>query len=54
MIVRSVDGSQRGYTVSVDGNAGIGAAFKKLADKVKLNCAASVTIAEILMDEDEF
>ncbi|WP_300765519.1 hypothetical protein [uncultured Oscillibacter sp.] len=54
VIVRSVDGSQRGYTVSVDGNAGIGAAFKKLADKVKLNHAASVTIAEILMDEDEF
>jgi len=54
VVVRGVDGSQRGYIVSVDGNAGIGAALKKLAGKVKLDHAASVTVAEILMDEDEF
>ena len=48
------DGSQRGYVVSVDSSAGIAGVVKKLAEKVNLCCAASIIIAEIVTDEDEF
>lgn len=54
VIVRGVDGSQRGYVVSVESSSGIGAVVKKLAEKVNLSCAASVSVAEILLKEDEF
>ncbi len=52
MIVRSVNGEQRGYIVSVSG--GVTDAIKKLAGKVNLDSAASITAAEILAEEDEF
>ncbi len=52
MIVRSFNGEQRGYIVSVSG--GINDAIKKLAGKVNMDSAASITVAEILMEEDEF
>lgn len=54
VVVRSVDGSQRGYVVSVDSSAGIAGVVKKLAKKVNLCRAASIIIAEIVTDEDEF
>jgi len=52
MIVRSFNGGQRGYIVSVVG--GVSDAIKKLAGKVNLDGAASITAAEILTEEDEF
>ena len=54
VVVRNIDGSQRGYVVAVDNSVGIGGVVKKLAGKVNLSPTASITIAEILMDEDEF
>lgn len=54
VVVRNTDGSQRGYVVAMDNSAGVGDVVKKLAGKVNLSPAASITIAEILMDEDEF
>lgn len=45
----------RGYVVSADaGKHGVSAAMKKLADKVDLSGAMEITIAEILLEEDEF
>ncbi len=52
VIVRSFNGGQRGYVVSVAG--GVSDAIKKLAGKVNLDSAASITAAEILVEEDEF
>ncbi len=52
LIVRSFNGGQRGYIVSVAG--GVSDAIKKLAWKVNLDSAASITAAEILAEEDEF
>ena len=54
VVVQSVDGSQRGYVVSVDSSAGVGSVVKKLTDKVKLDRAASIIIAEVITGEDEF
>ena len=54
VVVRNVDGSQRGYVVSVDSSAGINGVVQKLAGKVNLDHAASIIIAEILTGEDEF
>lgn len=54
VIVRSVNGSQRGYIVSVECSSGIGAVIKKLAEKVDLNGTTDVSVAEILLEEDEF
>jgi len=52
MIMRSFNGGQRGYIVSMAG--GVTDAIKKLAGKVNLDGAASITAAEILREEDEF
>lgn len=52
VIVRSVNGGQRGYIVSVECDKGISGVIKKLAEKVNLDSAASITVAEILLEED--
>ena len=40
--------------MSVDSSAGVGSVVKKLTDKVKLDRAASIIIAEVITGEDEF
>ncbi len=52
VIVRNVNGGQRGYIVSVECSQGTGSVIKKLAEKVNLDSALSVTVAEILLEED--
>ena len=56
VIVRGYNGGQRGYVVSTPlcGRSGASEVIKKLADKVDLSGAANITIAEILLEEDEF
>lgn len=54
VIVRDYHGGQRGYIACVHANAGQNEVFAKLSAKVDLAGAASVTVAEILLDTDEF
>jgi len=52
--VWSYNGSLRGYIVSMASGKGIRYVIDKLAEKVNLDNAATVTAAEILSEDDEF
>lgn len=52
--VRYCSGS-RGYIVSVNiGENGVASAMKKLAERVDLSGAMEISIAEVLLEEDDF